>query len=322
MTSVTKCIYKRAAGPDKTFVEALTTIPLLTSFELVDTIFQRTQNPEFNRITGLTRVAFRFSDYWLNHTPKARWDLVVVQREAYYLLSRSWLSVHPLRPLPISRQSVRAGGARGEEHHEERVRAARAEVLEERVQAADGGRTGKLNFGTGTVRMVQIGGKWPQKDPAAGSLSWTGHLEMKCLKSHALFPGGWQVLFPMSTLQELPTLAADNPPSSPPALMMPLNYLLTLTPHPDHSNMPFQDPWPAQPVNALAQRTLRWLEATGKKRNTSVKVSGYACGTKEKENRVGGIDAHVKGLDSIETCTSGGSVKRHHVRVRLETHGL
>ncbi|KAF8512926.1 hypothetical protein JB92DRAFT_2926252, partial [Gautieria morchelliformis] len=86
MTSITKCIYKRAAGPDKAFVEALTTIPLLTSFELVDMIFQRTQNPEFNRITGLTRVAFRFSDYWLNHTPKARWDLAVVQREAYYLL--------------------------------------------------------------------------------------------------------------------------------------------------------------------------------------------------------------------------------------------
>ncbi|KAF8510594.1 hypothetical protein JB92DRAFT_2938704, partial [Gautieria morchelliformis] len=71
MTSVTKCIYKRAAGPDKTFVEALTTIPLLTSFELVDMIFQRTQNPEFNRITGLTRD---------------RWDLAVVQCEAYYLL--------------------------------------------------------------------------------------------------------------------------------------------------------------------------------------------------------------------------------------------
>ncbi|KAF8529855.1 hypothetical protein JB92DRAFT_2860100 [Gautieria morchelliformis] len=86
MTSVTKCIYKRAAGPDKTFVGALTTIPLLTSFELVGTIFQRTQNPEFNRITGLTRVAFCFSDYWRNHTPKDRWDLAVVQREAYYLL--------------------------------------------------------------------------------------------------------------------------------------------------------------------------------------------------------------------------------------------
>ncbi|KAF8509182.1 hypothetical protein JB92DRAFT_2947782, partial [Gautieria morchelliformis] len=86
MTSVTKCIYKRASGPDKTFVEALTKMPLLTSFELVDTTFQRTQNPEFNRITGLTRVAFRFSDYWRNGTPEDRWDLAVMQREAYYLL--------------------------------------------------------------------------------------------------------------------------------------------------------------------------------------------------------------------------------------------
>ncbi|KAF8481377.1 hypothetical protein JB92DRAFT_1738078 [Gautieria morchelliformis] len=85
MTSVTKCIYKRTSGPDKTLVEALTTIPLLTSFELVDTTFQRAQNPGFNLITGLTRVAFRFSDYWRNHTPADRWDLAVMQREAYYL---------------------------------------------------------------------------------------------------------------------------------------------------------------------------------------------------------------------------------------------
>ncbi|KAF8524782.1 hypothetical protein JB92DRAFT_3248710, partial [Gautieria morchelliformis] len=196
MTSVTKCIYKRAAGPDKTFVEALTTIPLLTSFELVDTIFQRTQNPEFNWITGLTRVAFHFSDYWRNHTPKARWDLAVVQHEAYYLLVLLSGSAPTLeyveipgeiacpeemseyRPLiPLLRQapslcipieinaystSVHARRTRGEDLHEERVRAAHAEVLEERVQAVDGGRTGKLNFGTGTgtVPSPSPGAPW------------------------------------------------------------------------------------------------------------------------------------------------------------------
>ncbi|KAF8502400.1 hypothetical protein JB92DRAFT_847191 [Gautieria morchelliformis] len=41
-----------------------------------------------------------------------------------------------------------------------------------------------------------------------------------------------------------------------------------------------------------AKRTLRWLERTGKKRNASVKLR---LRDKEKENWVGGIDAHVKG---------------------------
>ncbi|KAF8517213.1 hypothetical protein JB92DRAFT_3095443 [Gautieria morchelliformis] len=40
-----------------------------------------------------------------------------------------------------------------------------------------------------------------------------------------------------------------------------------------------------------AKRTLRWLERTGKKRNASVKLR---LRDKEKENWVGGIDAHVK----------------------------
>jgi hypothetical protein len=86
MTSVKKCVYTRASGPDKTFVGALTTIPLLTSFELVDTTFQRAMNPGLNMITGLTQVAFRFSDYWHKHTPDDRWDHAAMQREAYYLL--------------------------------------------------------------------------------------------------------------------------------------------------------------------------------------------------------------------------------------------
>jgi hypothetical protein len=86
MTAVTTCIYTRATGPDVTFVKALATLPALSSFELVDSIFQTTMDPEFNLISGLTRMTFRLTEDWRRHTSQDRWNFSVIQREAYYLV--------------------------------------------------------------------------------------------------------------------------------------------------------------------------------------------------------------------------------------------
>jgi hypothetical protein len=85
MTAVTTCIYIRPSGPDATFVKALASLPSLSSFELVNSIFQTTVDPEFNHISGLTRMAFRLTESWRRNTLKDRWDVSVIEREAYYL---------------------------------------------------------------------------------------------------------------------------------------------------------------------------------------------------------------------------------------------
>ena len=83
MTSVTTCIYTRSSGPDVTFIKALATLPSLSSLELVDSTFQMAMDPQLNLITGLTRVAFRFTHHWSSLTFRDRWNPSVIQREAY-----------------------------------------------------------------------------------------------------------------------------------------------------------------------------------------------------------------------------------------------
>jgi hypothetical protein len=85
MTAATTCIYTRPSGPDVSFVKALASLPALSSLELEDSIFQTTADPEFNRISGLTRMAFRLTEDWRSIALKDRWNASVIEREAYYL---------------------------------------------------------------------------------------------------------------------------------------------------------------------------------------------------------------------------------------------
>jgi hypothetical protein len=106
MISVTTCIYARPSGPDVTFVKALATLPSLSSFELENSTFQTTADPEFNRISGLTRVAFRLTEGWRRNTLQDRWNVSVIEREAYYLFVLLSASSSTLEYIEIPGETV------------------------------------------------------------------------------------------------------------------------------------------------------------------------------------------------------------------------
>jgi hypothetical protein len=120
MTAVTTCIYTRSSGPDVTFVKALATLPSLSAFELENSIFRSNIDPEFNVISGFTRVVFRLTEEWRSAPGNGRWDFSVIQREAYYLLVLLSASASTLEHIEIPGETACPQELSG--HHWPRLR--------------------------------------------------------------------------------------------------------------------------------------------------------------------------------------------------------